>query len=141
MEVKQFFELLNAIKYVADYDEIIGSDLRAMISKYYSVFKEIYNGLCNAGVLEESKQLTMKLTESDVNYIVMEATKKIVEAHGSKKHNTPKDKYAAQRKGNRDAEKDIYGDGFKAKEKIHNIKAYSRKNNKINVNDIEDSDD
>lgn len=141
MEVKQFFELLNKIKYVADYDEIIGSDLRATISKYYSVFKEIYNGLCNAGVLEESKQSTMKLTESDMNYIVMETTKKILEAHGSKKHNIPKDKYAAQRKGNRDAEKDIYGDGFKSKDKIHNTKAYSRKNNKINVNDIEDSDD
>ena len=138
MEVKQFFELLNEIKYVADYDEIIGSDLRAMISKYYSVFKEIYNGLCNTGVLEESKKFTMKLTESDVNYIVMEATKRIVEAHGAKKHNMPKDKDAARRKGNRDAARDINGDGFKSNGKVIKKDVYSRKGkgNKVNINDI-----
>ena len=126
----------------------------------------------------------MKLTSKDLEYIISESTKKIVEAHnnnhkkgykddfgkmknpkmnkpigkfnymnyndemdesvneahGSKSHNMPKDKNAAIRKGNRDAEKDIYGDGFKSKNKIHNPKGYSRKNNKISYDDMLDDD-
>jgi len=55
----------------------------------------------------------------------------------TKRHNMPKDKNAAQRKGNRDAEKDIYGDGFKSKTKIHKQEKYNRQDNKINVNNIQ----
>ena len=124
----------------------------------------------------------MKLTSKDLEYIVTECTKRIVEAHGQKskksfkddfgkmknpkmnkpigkfnysnykddmdesvneahgvkKHNMPKDKNAAMRKGNREAERDIYGDGFKSKNKIHNPKGYSRKNNKVSIDDMID---
>lgn len=55
----------------------------------------------------------------------------------TKRHNMPKDKNAAQRKGNRDAEKDIYGDGFKSKNKIHKSEKYNRQDNKININNIQ----
>ena len=37
----------------------------------------------------------------------------------SKKHYHPKDYEYAVRKGNREAERDIYGDGFKARTKTH----------------------
>ena len=52
------------------------------------------------------------------------------ESHGNKKHNGPKDKFAAMRKGNRDAERDMFGDGFKAKDRIHNAKGYDRREGK-----------
>lgn len=39
----------------------------------------------------------------------------ISESHKNKKQNPPKSVIAAIRKGNRDAERDIYGDGFKKK--------------------------
>ena len=67
---------------------------------------------------------------------------KVNEVHGVKKHNAPKDKRAAERKGNRDAEKDMFGDGFKSKNKIHKIKNYNRRDNKkvsIEDNDMNES--
>lgn len=61
---------------------------------------------------------------------------KVNEVHGVKKHNAPKDKRAAERKGNRDAEKDMLGDGFKSKNKIHKVKEYDRRDNKkVNIED------
>lgn len=53
----------------------------------------------------------------------------INESHG-KKHNGPRDRRAAERKGNRDAEREIYGDGFKSKDKAHKGKEYNRKEGK-----------
>lgn len=42
----------------------------------------------------------------------------IQEAH-KKKHNSPKNDLAAINKGNREAEREIYGNGFKSKNRIH----------------------
>lgn len=52
------------------------------------------------------------------------------ESHGVKKHNLPKDKNAAMRKGNRDAEREMFGDGFKSRDRIHNAKGYDRREGK-----------
>jgi len=135
MEVKQFFELLDAIRYDDSIDEV-NPELRGMARQCYPVLRKLYNMMLESDLLSESKRNIMKLTDSDINYIVMESAKRVVEAHGSKKHNMPKDKNAAQRKGNRDAEKDIYGDGFKSKEKTIKKDVYSRKNSKVNINNI-----
>lgn len=43
----------------------------------------------------------------------------ISESHKNKKQNPPKSVIAAMRKGNREAERDIYGDGFKSKSSLH----------------------
>lgn len=60
------------------------------------------------------------------------------EAHGTKKHNGPKNTLSAIRKGNRDAEKEIYGDGFKSTKKIHKTgKTFDRKNNKVDINNLD----
>lgn len=58
-----------------------------------------------------------------------------------KRHNRPKDKAAAQRKGNRDAEREMYGDGFKSKNKIHKTdNGYNRKDNKVDIRSISESE-
>ena len=63
---------------------------------------------------------------------------KINEVHGAKKHKTPKDTLSAVRKGNREAEREIYGDGFKSKKKIHKTgKTFDRKNNKVDINNLQ----
>ena len=46
----------------------------------------------------------------------------INEAHGKKKHNPPKDELAAMRKGNREAELDVFGGGFRQRTKKHKLK-------------------
>ena len=52
--------------------------------------------------------------------------------------NAPKDALAAMRKGNREADQEIFGDGFHQTKKVHKAKNdYSRKNNKVNVNTID----
>ena len=62
----------------------------------------------------------------------------INEAHGQKKHNGPKDAMAAMRKGNREADQEMYGGGFRQTKKIHKAKGdYNRKGNKIDVNNID----
>lgn len=64
--------------------------------------------------------------------------KNVNEAHGAKKHNGPKNTLSAIRKGNRDAEKEIYGDGFKSTKKIHKTgKTFDRKNNKVDINNLD----
>lgn len=75
----------------------------------------------------------------NIEEIVRQATKNIVnESHGKKKHNAPKDALAAMRKGNREADQEKFGDGFRQAKKIHKAKNdYSRKNNKANVNTID----
>lgn len=65
---------------------------------------------------------------------------KVNEVHGAKKHNAPKNERAAERKGNRDAELETFGGGFKQKNKIHKPKNdYNRKDNKVDVNNINDN--
>ena len=64
--------------------------------------------------------------------------KNVNESHGAKKHNGPKNTLSAIRKGNRDAEKEIYGDGFKSAKKIHKTgKTFDRKNNKVDINNLD----
>lgn len=81
----------------------------------------------------------MKFTIDDLNYIVLESTKRIVnEVHGQKKHNSPKDELHAMRKGNREAERDIFGDGFHSKSKLHRTSKKDKLNKqKINVNNFD----
>lgn len=75
----------------------------------------------------------------NIEEIVRQATKNIVnESHGKKKHNAPKDALAAMRKGNREADQEIFGGGFRQTKKVHKAKSdYNRKNNKVNVNSID----
>ena len=75
----------------------------------------------------------------NIEEIVRQSIKNIAnESHGKKKHNVPKDALAAMRKGNREADQEIFGDGFHQTKKVHKAKNdYSRKNNKVNVNTID----
>ena len=75
----------------------------------------------------------------NIEEIVKQSIKNIVnESHGKKKHNAPKDALAAMRKGNREADQEIFGVGFRQTKKVHKAKNdYSRKNNKVNVNTID----
>jgi len=87
-----------------------------------------------------AEKLNRDMEESSPNFSPMKGyyNESVNEAHGVKKHNSPKDTLSAIRKGNRDAEKEIYGDGFKPKKKLHKAKSdYNRKDNKIDINDID----
>jgi predicted RND superfamily exporter protein len=115
MRVEEFLSTMDALRFDTDLDET-NPELRGMVTKVYPYLRKIYNMMYESGM--------------------------ITEAHGVKKHNTPKDKRAAERKGNRDAEKDMFGDGFKSKNKIHKIKNYNRRDNKkvsIEDNDMNES--
>ena len=63
----------------------------------------------------------------------------IAESHGNKKHNGPKDYLAANRKGQRDADMEINGPGFKSGTKIHKTakRDKSERGGKVNVNNYE----
>ena len=61
----------------------------------------------------------------------------ISESHGKKKHNGPKDTMAAMRKGNRDAEMDKLGGGFKQTKKIHKLKA-DKPSKKVDLDRLDD---
>lgn len=63
----------------------------------------------------------------------------VSEEHGNKKHNGPKSVMAAYRKGNREADREIYGDGFKSNKKVHNPinNRSERRKNKINNNNLD----
>lgn len=86
-----------------------------------------------------AEKLNRKVEERNPNFSPAKGyynESKVNEVHGVKKHNAPKDKRAAERKGNRDAEKDMLGDGFKSKNKIHKVKGYDRRDNKkVNIED------
>lgn len=75
----------------------------------------------------------------NIEEVVRQSIKNIVnESHGKKKHNAPKDTLAAMRKGNREADQEIFGGGFRQTKKVHKAKNdYNRKNNKVNVNTID----
>lgn len=64
------------------------------------------------------------------------------ESHGSKKHNAPKDALAAMRKGNREADQEIFGGGFRQTKKVHKAKNdYDRKNNKVDLDKLDRYDE
>lgn len=79
----------------------------------------------------------------NIEEIVRQSIKNIVnESHGKKKHNAPKDTLAAMRKGNREADQEIFGDGFRQTKKVHKAKNdYDRKNNKVNLNKLDRYDE
>ena len=79
----------------------------------------------------------------NIEEIVKQSIKNIVnESHGKKKHNAPKDTLAAMRKGNREADQDMYGGGFRQTKKVHKAKNdYDRKNNKVNLNKLDRYDE
>lgn len=112
MRVEEFLSTMDALRFDTDLDET-NPELRGMVTKVYPYLRKIYNMMYESGM--------------------------ITEAHGVKKHNAPKDKRAAERKGNRDAEKDMFGDGFKSKNKVHKTNNYNRRDNKIGYNDISES--
>lgn len=115
MNVEEFLSTMDALRFDTSLDETY-PELRGMVRKAYPYIRKIYNMMNECGILAES----------------------VNEAHGVKKHNSPKDTLSAIRKGNRDAEKEIYGDGFKSKKKLHKAKSdYNRKDNKIDINDID----
>ena len=69
---------------------------------------------------------------------VLDDDSSVNEEHGNKKHKSPKNALNAVRKGNRDAEREIYGDGFRPGKKVHKAKNdYSRKSNKVDINNLE----
>lgn len=109
MRVEEFLSTIDALRFDTDLDET-NPELRGMVTKVYPYLRKIYNMMYESGM--------------------------ITEVHGVKKHNAPKDKRAAERKGNRDAEKDMFGDGFKSKNKVHKVKGYDRRDNKkVNIED------
>lgn len=79
----------------------------------------------------------------NIEEIVRQSIKNIVnESHGKKKHNAPKDTLAAMRKGNREADQEIFGDGFRQTKKVHKAKNdYDRKSNKVNLNKLDRYDE
>ena len=79
----------------------------------------------------------------NIEEIVRQSIKNIAnESHGKKKHNAPKDTLAAMRKGNREADQDMYGGGFRQTKKVHKAKNdYDRKNNKVNLNKLDRYDE
>ena len=79
----------------------------------------------------------------NIEEVVRQSIKNIVnESHGKKKHNAPKDTLAAMRKGNREADQEIFGDGFRQTKKVHKAKNdYDRKNNKVNLNKLDRYDE
>ena len=87
-----------------------------------------------------AEKLNRDMEESSPNFSPMKGyyNESVNEAHGVKKHNSPKNTLSAIRKGNRDAEKEIYGDGFKSKKKLHKTgKTFDRKNNKVDINNLD----
>lgn len=76
------------------------------------------------------------LKESELKDITMSAVKKALQEklsyQGVRK---------ANRKGSRDAEKDIYGDGFKAKEKVHSSQKAYKRNEKYGTKAYFDNED
>jgi hypothetical protein len=61
------------------------------------------------------------------------------ESHGAKKHNGPKDTLAAMRKGNREAEMEKMGGGFRQTKKIHKLKT-EKPSKKVDLDKIEKDD-
>ena len=102
---------------------------------------KVFNNMDKA--FDYAEKLNRQAQESSPNFSPAKGyynESKVNEVHGVKKYNAPKDKRAAERKGNRDAEKDMLGDGFKSKNKIHKPKNdYNRKDNKVDVNNINDN--
>ena len=115
MNVEEFLSTMDALRFDTDLDETY-PELRGMVRKVYPYIRKIYNMMNEAGILTES----------------------VNEEHGNKKHKSPKNALNAVRKGNRDAEREIYGDGFRPGKKIHKAKTdYSRKSNKVDINNLE----
>lgn len=106
-------------------------------------FQKIKNAYDLGGVWNDTTRKNNEETDNNMSVnieeIVRQATKNIVnESHGKKKHNAPKDALAAMRKGNREADQEIFGGGFRQTKKVHKAKSdYNRKNNKVNVNNID----
>ena len=115
MNVEEFLSTMDALRFDTDLDETY-PELRGMVRKVYPYIRKIYNMMNEAGILTES----------------------VNEEHGNKKHKSPKNALNAVRKGNRDAEREIYGDGFRPGKKVHKAKTdYSRKSNKVDINNLE----
>ena len=69
----------------------------------------------------------------NIEEIVRQSIKNIVnESHGKKKHNDPKDALAAMRKGNREADQEIFGDGFHQTKKVKKKKKQKGKHTQWN---------
>lgn len=106
-------------------------------------FQKIKNAYDLGGVWNDTTRKNNEETDNNMSVnieeIVRQATKNIVnESHGKKKHNAPKDALAAMRKGNREADQEIFGGGFRQTKKVHKAKSdYNRKDNKVNVNTID----
>lgn len=63
---------------------------------------------------------------------------KVNEEHRNKKHKGPKSTLAAMRKGNREADQEMYGGGFRQTKKVHKAKNdYDRKGNKVDINNLD----
>lgn len=115
MTVEDFLRTLDAIRFDTSLDET-NPELRGMARKIYPYIRKVYNMMNEADLVTES----------------------VNEEHGTKKHKSPKNTLNAMRKGNRDAEREIYGDGFKSMKKIHKTKAdYNRKDNKVDINKLD----
>ena len=111
MNVEEFLSTMDALRFDDSIDEEY-PELRDMVRKCYPYIRKIYNIMFESGMIAES--------------------------HGQKKHNGPKDAFAAVRKGNRDADKEMFGDGFRQVRKVHGAKQdYKRSKNKVNINNVD----
>ena len=110
MNVEEFLSTLDAIRFDTELDEQYGPELRVKAKTIYPYLRDVYNMMLSAGMLSES----------------------VNEEHGNKKHKGPKDTIAAIRKGNREAEMDMNGPGFKTKTKTHKTSKRDMKKGKIN---------
>ena len=87
-----------------------------------------------------AEKLNREAQESSPNFSPLKGyfNESVNEEHGNKKHKSPKNTLSAIRKGSRDAEREIYGDGFKSTKKIHKTgKTFDRKNNKVDINNLD----
>lgn len=113
MEVKEFFSLIDALRFDTSVDEQ-NPELRGLLQRYYPILRKIYNMLSETGM--------------------------IVESHGAKKHKGPKDEFAAMRKGNREADQEMFGGGFRQTKKIHKAKN-DKVSKKVDLNNLDRYDE
>ena len=65
----------------------------------------------------------------------------INESHGTKKHKGPKDALAAMRKGNREADQEMFGGGFRQTKKIHKSPKMERPSKKVDLDKLDRYDE
>lgn len=126
--------------YVVDDGEVYNVLPEEDVEKYEVEPDQIIKVTTNMDIaFKLADKLNREAEESSPNFSPMKGYYDLDEAK-LKRHNGPKNLEKANRKGNRDAERDIYGDGFKSKNKIHKANnGYNRKDNKVDIRSLSES--